>query len=375
MISHANVAGHVKGVVSHLIPGGISHLQFADDTMLLIEPSNLGSANLKLLLLSFENMSRLKINLSKNEVVIAGVSDEEKGRMADLPNCKLGSFPITYLGMPVSNKALRVLDWAFLTGKVGHRVNPWQGLFLASARKLELTNSYLSSLRMFAMSLYLLYDATHAAFDKVRSRFFWEEVGPKHKYHMVDWATVCKPKEYGGLGILNTRRMNIALMLKWIWKLYQNAEGLWVDLLKAKYLGNNELFSAAVPRKCSQFWNSIQKINWYFKLGEKHQVKSGKRTYFWLDWWSGSAPLCVRYLALFNICAFPFITVKEALNVEGWGILFRRLFDLPEVVEWDNLTRESLLVFGGLMGIFHQVHLFATIARGGGHSLQGSLAH
>jgi hypothetical protein len=42
---------------------------------------------------------------------------------------------------------------------------------------------------------------------------------------MVDWATVCKPKEFGGLGILNTRHMNIAMMLKWIWKLYQNAKG------------------------------------------------------------------------------------------------------------------------------------------------------
>jgi hypothetical protein len=94
---------------------------------------------------------------------------------------------------------------------------------------------------MFAMSLYMLFDATHASFDKVRSRFFWEGVGDKRKYHMVDWATVCKPKEFGGLGVLNTRLMNIALMLKWVLKLYQNAEGLWVDLLKA----------AEVPRKGS----------------------------------------------------------------------------------------------------------------------------
>jgi hypothetical protein len=36
---------------------------------------------------------------------------------------------------------------------------------------------------------------------------------------MVDWATICKPKEQGGLGILNTKLMNIALMLKWVWKL------------------------------------------------------------------------------------------------------------------------------------------------------------
>jgi hypothetical protein len=209
--------------------------------------------NLKLLLLSFENMSGLKINLSKSEVVIVGTPDAERTRMANLLNCRLGAFPITYLGLPVSDKALRISDWNFLTDKVGHRVDPWQGLFLASAGRLELTNSCLSSLPMFAMSIYMLYDVTHASFDKVRSRFFWEGVGEKRKYHMVDWATVCKPKEFGGLGVLNTRLMNIALMLKWVWKLYQNAEGLWVDLLKAKYLGDNDIFAAEVPRKGSQF--------------------------------------------------------------------------------------------------------------------------
>jgi hypothetical protein len=204
MISKANAAGHVKGVVSHLIPGGVTHLQFTDDTLLLIEPSDLGIANLKLLLLSFENMSGLKINLSKSEVVIVGTPDAERARMANLLNCRLGAFPITYLGLPVSDKVLRISDWNFLTDKVGHRVDPWQGLFLVSTGRLELTNSCLSSLPMFVMSLYMLFDATHASFDKVRSRFFWEGVGDKRKYHMVDWATVCKPKEFGGLGVRNT---------------------------------------------------------------------------------------------------------------------------------------------------------------------------
>ncbi|XP_047058014.1 uncharacterized protein LOC124664572 [Lolium rigidum] len=110
------------------------------------------------------------------------------------------------------------------------------------------------------MGIYLLHEATHGEMNKSRARFFWEGVGNKRKYHMVDWATVCKPKELGGLGILNTKLMNIALMLKWIWKLYQGAEGLWVDLLQAKYLGGNDIFSPLVPTKGSQFWNAIQKI-------------------------------------------------------------------------------------------------------------------
>jgi hypothetical protein len=220
ILTRAKESRHIQGVVSHLIPGGITDLQYADDTMIMIEPSDIGIANLKLLLLCFENMSGLKINFTKSEAIVTGVDDAERRRIADLLNCNLGDLPMTYLGSPVSDKSLSVADWYFLTEKVGHRVDPWQGLFLASAGRLELTNSCLSSLLMFAMGIYLLHEATHAEMNKSRARFFWEGAGNKRKYHMVDWATVCKPKELGGLGILNTKLMNIALMLKWIWKLY-----------------------------------------------------------------------------------------------------------------------------------------------------------
>jgi hypothetical protein len=262
----------------------VSHLQYADDTLILIEPSDEGITNLKLLLLCFENMSRLKINFDKSEVLVMGVTAREQRRIASMLNCKLGHFPMKYLGLPVNDKTLRVSDWDFLPQKMGHRVDPWQGLLLALAGGLDLTNSCLSSLPMFAMGIYLLHAASHKAMDSCRSRFFWEGAGDCRKYHMVYWPTVCKPKELGVLGILNTRFMNVALMLKWIRKLYQNAEGLWVDLIHAKYLGDRDFFDKDVPTRGSQFWNAIQKIKWHFKLGAKHKVHNGKQTFFWLDW-------------------------------------------------------------------------------------------
>jgi hypothetical protein len=156
---------------------------------------------------------------------------------------------------------------------------------------------------------------------------------------MVDWATVCRPKEVGGLGILNTKTMNIALMLRWIWRLYQNEEGLWVDLLKAKYLGDHDLFSPLVKTKGSQFWNSIQKLKWHFKLGARHKVRNGRRTYFWLDWWTGRGPLHQQFPKLFACCDNHFATVAAVRSAEGWHIRFRRTFGLEETVEWENLCR------------------------------------
>lgn len=69
--------GHIKGVIPHIIPGGLTHLQYADDTMILMEHDDTTIVNMKFLLYCFEWMSGLKINYHKSEVIVFGASEEE----------------------------------------------------------------------------------------------------------------------------------------------------------------------------------------------------------------------------------------------------------------------------------------------------------
>jgi hypothetical protein len=46
VLRKANGASHIKGVISHLLPGWVTHLQYADDTMILIEKDDTSIANL-----------------------------------------------------------------------------------------------------------------------------------------------------------------------------------------------------------------------------------------------------------------------------------------------------------------------------------------
>jgi hypothetical protein len=58
ILDRAKTAGHISGVLGHLIPGGgLSHLQYADDTMIMVQGSDQDIINLKFLLLCFEYMS------------------------------------------------------------------------------------------------------------------------------------------------------------------------------------------------------------------------------------------------------------------------------------------------------------------------------
>jgi hypothetical protein len=73
ILVRAREAGHIQGVVPHLIPGGVTHLQYADDTMIMIQNSEEGVRNLKFILICFEMLSGLKINFHKSEVIVMGV--------------------------------------------------------------------------------------------------------------------------------------------------------------------------------------------------------------------------------------------------------------------------------------------------------------
>jgi hypothetical protein len=102
----------------------VTHLQYADDTILLLELDDNSLANLKFLLVAFEILSGLKINFLKSEVIVMGASQAEQIRVANALNCKQGSFPFTYLGFPMADRPLTMVEWEGLVGRVGHRVDP-----------------------------------------------------------------------------------------------------------------------------------------------------------------------------------------------------------------------------------------------------------
>src|SRR3990170_7970723 len=99
ILDKPKAAGHIRGVVPHLVGGGgVSLLQYADDTIIMVEGSTTDITNLKFLLLCFQQMSGLRINFDKSEVMVLGYSPEESQLIADRLNCQLGSFPTSYLG-------------------------------------------------------------------------------------------------------------------------------------------------------------------------------------------------------------------------------------------------------------------------------------
>jgi hypothetical protein len=77
MLDRASENDNLMGVIPHLVDGGLTHLQYTDDTMLFIQPTQQNITTLKFLLFCFEEVSGMKINYNKSEVFTMGIYEVE----------------------------------------------------------------------------------------------------------------------------------------------------------------------------------------------------------------------------------------------------------------------------------------------------------
>ena len=117
MVRKAQRNNLICGLADNLIENGVVILQYADDTIICLKDDIEVARNMKLLLYLYEMMSRLKINFSKSEVILINGDEDKNLQYAEIFNCQIGSFPIKYLGVPVSPGRLHVKDWLPLVEK------------------------------------------------------------------------------------------------------------------------------------------------------------------------------------------------------------------------------------------------------------------
>jgi hypothetical protein len=195
----------------------------------------------------------------------------------------------------------------------------------------------MDNLATYAKSFFLLYEQAHAKMDSVRARLFWEGFGEKKKYHMVRWDTLCKPKDFGGLGFVDSRVRNICLMSKWIYKLESGSEDLSCQILRNKYLRGAGFYQSSEVGG-SQFWKSLHKIKKWVRMGLVYRVGNGRKCFFWHDVWLGDCPLKIQFPVLFSCCGQPDGTVAEVFDGQRWVLSFNRSLDHMGVAEWQAMN-------------------------------------
>lgn len=318
-------------------------LQFADDSLFFLKPQEDMIRNLRCLLLMFEAVSSLKVNLQKSKMM--GVGDVESfNHLAGILECRVVSLPVTYLGLPLGGNQRKADLWDPVVEKIQHRLALWKGRYLSKGGKVTLIKSALANLPVYSLSLFKAPASILKKLEDFRKDFLSGAENGERRFHLVSWKRVCKPLEAGGLGIRDLKIMNRALLAKWLWRFRVETEALWRKVIAAKYGCQQLGWSSRVPSGSlgSRLRRSIFKENDVFQNLIEYRVGQGNHVLFWHHVWCGALPLKQAFPVMFNMATHKDWTMEEHIVRDGdskaWNLHLRRTIN-----DWDVPTTSCLL--------------------------------
>ncbi|XP_026433399.1 uncharacterized protein LOC113330800 [Papaver somniferum] len=281
MIKRAQEQGLLSGF--QVKPNGlqIGHLQFADDTLIFLDADIEQVKNLRIILLSFEMLTGLKINFAKSQIFGVGY-DGDLNAFSSLLGCYNGVLPTTYLGLPLGDKCGGVAKWDKVVDKFIARFPGWIKPLIS---REEIPISVLRKL------------------EQIMRKFLLSDNKGKKKIHHVKWEALCKKNRFGGLGIKNLKLVNQSLLSKWSWRYATEEDVLWKQIIDEKYGVGDPLWCPKIP-KCTygrSFWRAIMNTNSCFLKHVRFKVNDGVQLRFWHDNWLYEKPIKTVFPALFRL--------------------------------------------------------------------------
>ncbi|KAB2601289.1 hypothetical protein D8674_002294 [Pyrus ussuriensis x Pyrus communis] len=176
----------------------ISHLFFADDTLLFLRADMKNCRNLRHLLDIFCVASGQKVNLEKSNVYFgANVPKEKADQMGNALGMKVVINPGTYLGVPAIWGRSKKRGLAYVKGRVMEKLQGWKQNTLSRAGKEVLIKAVIQAIPAYPMCIFKFPAAVCKELDTLVAGFWWGSKEGAHKIHWVSKEVLGLPKDMG----------------------------------------------------------------------------------------------------------------------------------------------------------------------------------
>lgn len=267
MLVSANKLGMFKGIKLNDSSDDLTHSQYDDNTILFIRNDIMSVSKVKEVLQCFQLLSGLKINFQKSKIYSFSRNQASTEEFASILGCKMGSWPLVYLGSHIGTSSRKAVFWKPLIQKFQGKLSSWKRKCLNPAGKASIIRSTLNSLRTYWFSLYSIPSGVCQKIESIRRIFFWGsstifDKDKKRKLHSLAWDKVCRSIRFGGLGLSSLKSRNMVLLCKWLYKWHSDRPSNWNKWIREKYKCpvGKDLCSSLGNKKLSNFMKDLVKI-------------------------------------------------------------------------------------------------------------------
>jgi hypothetical protein len=265
---------------------GMSHLLFADDSLLFFKAREDQALRVKQVLDKYASSTGQLINPSKCSVLFGKeCPPDQRASIKRVLQIEQETFETKYLGLPTPEGRMDRGKFESLQARLAKCLVEWDDDHTSQAAKEVLIKSIAQAIPVYVMSVFKLPLGLCDELTKMIRRYWWGAENGRRKTQWVAWDIMLRPKSHGGVGFRDMRIFNQALLARQAWRLVQHPDTLCAQILKARYYPNGFLLDTVFSGNGSSTWHAIEYGLELLKKGVIWRVGNGARIRAWRDPW------------------------------------------------------------------------------------------
>ena len=178
----------------------ISHMLFADDTLIFLRADHCNCCNLVRILDAYSEASGQQVNLHKSSVFFgANISSGVLMSLSQVLGIPMVVNPGTYLGLPSLWSSSKKQGLAFVKGRILEKIQGWKQCTLSQAGKEVMIKAVIQAIPTHPMNIFKFPTSLCSKFDSLIANFWWGKQGGGKSIHSVSRAILGLLKSEGGL--------------------------------------------------------------------------------------------------------------------------------------------------------------------------------